>query len=137
MRLCWADKIPLALFVLITLTLLALGGSAPDNSQYCQSLRLEHPTWTQSYCFVTSAQHWSAFAGIEWIILYKIIAPIWIALRLFDLMGNGPALRREGRDRRGESNARRETMAGGGIDLPRSAWTSSTQGSARQRRWPG
>jgi hypothetical protein len=36
MRLCWADKIPLALFALITLFMLVLGaGANPDNSQYC------------------------------------------------------------------------------------------------------
>jgi hypothetical protein len=63
MRLCWADKIPLVLFALITVALLVLGGFGPVDSEYCRYLRLEHPDWTNadSYCFVTSAQHWSAF----------------------------------------------------------------------------
>jgi hypothetical protein len=79
MRLCWADKVPLALFALITLFMLFLGaGANPDNSQYCKDIREIYPTWTSadSYCFVTAAQHWSAFLSIEWALFLKIVAPI-------------------------------------------------------------
>jgi hypothetical protein len=76
MRLCWADKIPLVLFGLITAALLALGGLlGSTDSEYCRYLRLEHPDWTSanSYCFVTAAEHWNAFFSIEWILSLKII----------------------------------------------------------------
>jgi hypothetical protein len=60
----------LALFALITvaLLLLGLGNETQDASNYCQQIRAAHPDWTSdnSYCFVTAAQHWSAFASIEW-----------------------------------------------------------------------
>jgi hypothetical protein len=101
MRLCWADKIPLALFGVITLILLFLGlGQTPDTSDYCRLLRLEHPTWTHadSYCFVTAAQHWSAFVWIEGFLFLKIVLPVWVVVRLIDLFGGGPAIRRRARD---------------------------------------
>jgi hypothetical protein len=52
MRLCWADKVPLALFALITLFMLVLGaGANPDNSQYCKDIREIYPTWTSADSF--------------------------------------------------------------------------------------
>jgi len=133
MRLCWADKVPLALFALITVTQLIFAGWAPDDSQYCQLLRIEHPTWTSadSYCFVTVVQQWTAFAYIEGILFLKIILPVWVCTRAFDLLGNGPALRRSARDRSDDSIAR--TMAD--FDLPRAEWTSSMSDFLQRRHW--
>jgi hypothetical protein len=124
MRLCWADKVPLALFAIITLILLFLGmGQNPDPSEYCRWLRLEHPDWTsaESYCFVTSAQHWSAFAWIEGFLFLKIVVPIWIALRLIDLFGGGPAMRLADRERQTAGS----TGHSADIDLAPGEWTSS------------
>ena len=101
MRLCWADKVPLALFAIITLILLFLGmGQNPDPSEYCRWVRLEHPDWTsrESYCFVTSAQHWSAFLSIEGTLFWKIVAPVWALTRIVDLFMGGPAIRRRVKD---------------------------------------
>jgi hypothetical protein len=101
MRLPWPEKIALALFALITLIMLFLGsGGAPDTSDYCRYMRLEHPTWTSSdsYCFVTAAEHWSAFVSIEALLFWKLVVPVWVATRLIDLMGGGIAARRADRD---------------------------------------
>lgn len=100
MRLCWADKVPLALFGIITLILLFLGmGENPDPSEYCRWLKMEHPDWTsrESYCFVTSAQHWSAFLSIEGTLFWKIVGPVWALTRIVDLFMGGPAIRRRNR----------------------------------------
>ena len=123
MRLAWPEKITLALFALITLVMLFLGsGATPDMSEYCRSLRLEHPAWTHadSYCFVTGAQHWAAFAWIEGFLLLKIMLPAWIVARLVDLFGGGPALRRGDRER--QHSAAPDTAAH--IDLGPGEWTS-------------
>jgi hypothetical protein len=123
MRLCWADKVPLALFALITLFMLVLGaGANPDNSQYCKDIREIYPTWTSadSYCFVTAAEHWSAFFSIEWALFLKIVAPIWAITRLIDLFGGGPAIRREYRESL-RTNAPPRTTAD--IDLAPAEWT--------------
>ena len=101
MRLAWPEKITLAVFALITLIMLFLGsGGAPDTSDYCRWLRLEHSTWTsnESYCFVTSAQHWSAFVSIEALLFWKLVVPVWVATRLIDLVGGGIAARRADRE---------------------------------------
>jgi hypothetical protein len=100
MRLCWADKVPLALFGIITLILLFLGmGENPDPSEYCRWLKLENPDWTshESYCFVTSAQHWSAFLSIEGMLFWNIVLPVWAMTRIVDLSMGGPAIRRRAR----------------------------------------
>ena len=93
MRLCWADKVPLALFGLITLSCWCLADcwDRPDT-QFCRYLRLDYPDWTSadSYCFVTAAQHWSAFLSIEWILFLKIIAPIWVITRLLTCLAVAP-----------------------------------------------
>lgn len=97
MRLCWAEKIPLALLVLITVILLLLGmPHSSDTSEYCRLMRLEHPNWTnrESWCFVTSAQHWSAFFSIEGTLFWKVVFPAWILCRIIDLFMGGPGLRR-------------------------------------------
>jgi hypothetical protein len=98
MRLAWPEKFTLAIFVAIAAVLLFLGGFGenPDPSEYCQSLRNSHPTWTSadSYCFVSAEQHWFAFAWIEGFLVLKIVLPIWIVLRLIDLFGGGIAIRR-------------------------------------------
>jgi hypothetical protein len=122
MRLCWADKLPLVLFGLITVALLVLGELGPTDSDYCRYLRLEHPDWTsaQSYCFVTSAQHWSAFFSIEWILFLKIIAPIWAITRLIDLFGGGPAIRRQYRESLRANDVPRTTAD---IDLAPREWS--------------
>jgi hypothetical protein len=49
MRLCWADKIPLVLFGLISVVLLVLGGLGPTDSEYCRYLRLD--SWRSSCRF--------------------------------------------------------------------------------------
>lgn len=98
MRLCWADKVPLALLGLITVALLFLGmPHTEDTSEYCRLLRIGHPDWTSqdSYCFVTSAQHWAAFLSIEDTLFWKIVAPVWIVARFVDLIMGGPAMRRK------------------------------------------
>jgi hypothetical protein len=121
MRLCWADKIPLALFALVTVVMLWLGmGANPDNSNYCELLRAENPTWTSadSNCFVTAEQHWSAFAWIEGFLFLKFILPIWAAARLIDLFAGGIAIRRRNRDMR--TNAAQATAD---IDLSSAEWT--------------
>jgi hypothetical protein len=124
MRLAWPEKITLALFALITLIMLFLGlGETPDMSEYCRSMRLEHPTWTSadSYCFVTAAQHWSAFAWIEGFLFLRIVLPVWVVARLVDLFGGGPALRRGDREQRQRSTAPDATAH---IDLGPGEWTS-------------
>jgi hypothetical protein len=95
-RLCWADKVPLVLLALMTLALLFLG-LGPAEDDYCRYIRLGNPhgTSADSYCFVTTAQHWSAFFSIEWTLFLKFIVPIWVSLRLMDAMGGGIAIRRE------------------------------------------
>jgi hypothetical protein len=133
MRLCWADKFPLALFALITLIMLFLGsGGAPDTSEYCRYLRLEHPTWTsnESYCFVTAAQHWSAFVSIEALLFWKLVVPVWVVTRLIDLMGGGIAARRADRD---EASGLHQAD----IELRPGEWTTSEPDWRRQRRLRG
>jgi hypothetical protein len=99
----WPEKLALALFALITvvLLLLGLGNETQDASNYCQQIRAAHSDWTSdnSYCFVTAAQHWSAFASIEWFLFLKIVLPAWVVMRLIDLFGGGPAIRRADRER--------------------------------------
>lgn len=100
MQLCWADKVALALLGLITVALLILGmPHGADTSEYCRLMKLEHPDWTSrnSYCFVTTAQHWSAFLSIEGTLFWKIVAPVWVVTRVIDLFMGGPALRRRAR----------------------------------------
>jgi hypothetical protein len=63
MRLRWADKIPLALFVLMTLFLMFIG---PQNSG--------------------TAEYWSEFGEAALMLFMKIILPIWIATRFLDLI---------------------------------------------------
>jgi hypothetical protein len=132
MRLCWADKIPLLLFGLITVALLVLGELGPTDSDYCRYLRLEHPDWTSanSYCFVTSAQHWSAFFSIEWILFLKFIAPIWVITRLIDLFAGGPAIRREYCERMRVSAPRRMVD----IDVAPREWRREEPDWRRQLR---
>ena len=128
MRLCWADKVPLALFAIITLILLFLGmGQNPDPSEYCRWLRLEHPDWTsrESYCFVTSAQHWSAFFSIEGTIFWKIIAPVWGLTRIVDLFMGGPAIRR-----RAKGNIAIDVPTAD-IEMPREHWPRSGRDLSR------
>ena len=128
MRLCWADKVPLALFAIITLILLFLGmGQNPDPSEYCRWLRLEHPDWTsrESYCFVTSAQHWSAFFSIEGTLFWKIVAPVWALTRIVDLFMGGPAIRR-----RAKGNIAIDVPTAD-IEMPREHWPRSGRDLSR------
>jgi hypothetical protein len=81
MRLCWADKIPLALLALLTLVLLWLG-SGPTPPAYQD---------------VTEAQHWAAGLWIEWFLFLKYILPVWVVLRIADLLCGGPYRRRANR----------------------------------------
>jgi hypothetical protein len=116
MRLCWADRIPLLLFALITLIMLCLGAiGGSTDTDYCHTLRAIHPEWTShdSYCFVTATQHWSAFFSIEGTLFLKIVAPIWALLRIVDLSMGDPARRRP------NTNA----VMTADIDLPRGRWT--------------
>lgn len=133
MRLCWADKIPLVLFGLITVALLVLGELGPTDTEYCRYIRLEHPDWTSanSYCFVTTAQHWSAFVSIEWTLFLKIIAPIWAFTRLIDLSGGGPAIRRQCRR---FNDAPRRTAD---IDLTPQEWSREEPDWLQRLRRPG
>jgi hypothetical protein len=103
--------------------LLVLGGLGPTDSEYCRYLRLEHPDWTSanSYCFVTAAQHWSAFLSIEWTLFLKFIAPIWVITRLADMFGGGTAIRRDYRDSLRRANASPQTTAD--IDLTPREWS--------------
>lgn len=71
MRLCWADKIPLALFVVATVILLALGMTSDPG----------RPEW------------FAAFFAIEATIFLKVALPVWIVLRLIDFLTGGPARR--------------------------------------------
>jgi hypothetical protein len=124
MRLCWADKIPLVLFGVITLVLLILGADQGlDSSNYCQWIRATNPEWTsrESYCFVTSAQHWSAFFWIDGFLFLKIVLPVWVIVRLIDLFGGGPALRRADRERQTASSSEHSAS----IDLEPGEWMSS------------
>ncbi len=124
MRLCWADKVPLALLALITVALLLLGmPNSPDTSEYCRLMRLEHPDWTSrdSWCFVTSAEHWSAFLSIEGTVFWKIVLPAWIVPRLIDLFGGGPAIRREFRQKQ---RTKTYPDVHADIDLARNEWRS-------------
>ena len=128
MRLCWADKVPLALFAIITLILLFLGmGQNPDPSEYCRWVRLEHPDWTsrESYCFVTSAQHWSAFLSIEGTLFWKIVAPVWALTRIVDLFMGGPAIRR-----RAKGNIAIDVPTAD-IEMPRVRWPRSGRDLSR------
>jgi hypothetical protein len=128
MRLCWADKIPLALFAIITLILLFLGmGQNPDPSEYCRWLKLEHPDWTsrESYCFVKSAQHWSAFLSIEGTLFWKIVAPVWALTRIVDLIMGGPAIRR-----RAKGNIAIDVPMAD-IEMPREHWPRSGRDLSR------
>jgi hypothetical protein len=137
MRLCWADKIPLALFGIITLVMLFLGlGAHPDMSEYCRSMRLEHPTWTydDSYCFVTAAQHWSAFAWIEGFLFLKFVLPVWVVTRVIDLFGSGPALRRANRERHAADGPGHFPAD---IDLAPNEWTLSDPEWRRRLRSQG
>ena len=123
MRFCWADKVPLLLFALITLFMLFLGaGQYPDNSDFCKYIREAYPTWTsaQSYCFVTASEHWSAFFSIEWQLFLKLIAPLWAITRLIDLFGGGPAIRRQYRESQHANDAPRTTAD---IDLSPREWS--------------
>jgi hypothetical protein len=127
MRLCWAEKIPLALFTLIALTLFFLGqttGSIPDTSEFCRQLRLEHPGWTSqdSYCFVTAGEHWGAFFSILGFLAWKFVLPLWAVTRILDVVVGGPAIRRY----------RRVIRRGGTIEEARLA---STPEPERARYW--
>jgi hypothetical protein len=101
--------------------LLGLGNEAQDASEYCRQIRSAHPDWTShnSYCFVTAAQHWSAFVSIEWTLFLKIVLPAWVVLRLIDLAGGGPAIRRAYREEQGAA-----APSAPDIDLARSEWHS-------------
>jgi hypothetical protein len=128
MRLAWPEKTSLVVFGLITLILLFLGmGENPDPSEYCQWLKLEHPEWTsrESYCFVTSAQHWSAFLSIEGTLFWKIVAPVWALTRIVDLFMGGPAIRR-----RAKGNIAIDVPSAD-IEMPREHWPRSGRGLSR------
>jgi hypothetical protein len=73
MRLCWADKIPLALYLAAVAFLLFLGGTAKPPHD---------------------AAWFNAGVNIMWLIFYKFVAPLWIFLRLIDLLMGGPGKRR-------------------------------------------
>lgn len=79
MRLCWADKIPLTLWLIAVGFLLFLGQTGPTPPAYAN---------------VTAAQHWGAFLDIVWIISYEVFIPLWVILRVLDLITAGPARRR-------------------------------------------
>src|ERR1700733_11356371 len=124
MRLCWADKVPLALFALITVALLLLGmPHNTDTSEYCRLMRLEHPGWTSrdSWCFVTSAEHWSAFLSIEGTLFWKIVAPVWALTRIIDLFMGGPGLRR-----RAKMHSAIDVPTAD-IEMPRAHWPKLAQ----------
>ena len=132
MRLCWVDKVPIFLFGVITVILLVLGqlGGNPDTSAYCHALRIAHPDWTHhdSYCFVTPAQHWSAFLAIDGILFLKIVAPIWVLFRVVDLFMGGPSSRRRPRS---ASAPHRMTAD---IELGPEEWTRAGPDWRRQPR---
>jgi hypothetical protein len=124
MRLAWPEKASLVVFGLITLVMLFLGmGQNPDPSEYCQQLRSAHHDWTsaESYCFVTAAQHWSAFAWIEGFLFLKVVLPVWIVLRVLDIAGGGPAIRRGHFNDWPPPWQKRKV----GLDLRPTEWTSS------------
>jgi hypothetical protein len=124
MRLAWPEKVALVLFGVITLVMLFLGaGPNPDTSEYCRILHLQNPAWTSadSYCFVTAAQHWSAFLSIEGFLFLKIVLPAWIALRVIDLFGGGPRIRRAYREEQAAKSYEGDHPE---IDLARNEWRS-------------
>jgi hypothetical protein len=73
MRLCWADKIPLGIFLAAILALFTLGN-------------LDNPT-------AMNERWWVAFFDIEGLIFLKAVLPIWLVLRAIDFMFGGPSIR--------------------------------------------
>jgi hypothetical protein len=78
----WADKLALGALVLIVFALFLLGdvfngGPRPD-----------------AYARVTAAEHYVAFFSIVWLIAWKFVLPIWLALRALDFLAGGPSRRR-------------------------------------------
>jgi hypothetical protein len=72
MRLCWADKIPLGMYLAVVAILLFLGLMSPPHD----------------------AAWFNAGVNIMWLIFYKFVVPLWIFLRLIDLLMGGPGKRR-------------------------------------------
>lgn len=113
MRLCWADKIPLTLLAILILILLWLGsGPTPE-----------------AYKDVTEAQHWAAGASILWLLSWKFVLPIWAGLRFCDLLGGGPAIRRNARQSRITPDRPPRDF-----DLGPGEWTRSGPDWSRPRR---
>jgi hypothetical protein len=69
---CWADKIPLWIFLAVTVVLFVLGqvGSNPASDRW-----------------------WDAFLWVEGFLFLKFILPAWVVLRVIDFMVGGPTIR--------------------------------------------
>lgn len=71
MRLCWADKIPLALWLCVIGVLIVVGATSGVRGEWAAGVE-------------------AAAIGLG----YKVFLPLWIVLRGLDLLGGGPARRR-------------------------------------------
>lgn len=73
---CWAEKVTLALFALVALVLLLIGSTAGASDIHPGAL-----LWLASYGVILGT------------LLMKVFVPLWIALRVLDLIARGPARR--------------------------------------------
>jgi hypothetical protein len=69
---CWADKIPLWIFLAVTLVLFVLGNLDNDTP---------------------SGRWWAAFFSVDGFLFLKFILPTWVVLRVIDFMVGGPTIR--------------------------------------------
>lgn len=66
MRFCWADKLVLALLVLLSLAMIFIGATSG----------------------LITANWWSTFAATLFLLSAKFLLPLWLALRVLDLLGS-------------------------------------------------
>jgi len=90
---CWADKIPLWVFLAVTVVLFVLGqvGSNPASDRW-----------------------WDAFLWVEGFLFLKFILPAWVVLRVIDFMVGGPTIRlarRRAREATGYSGVEADTAS--------------------------